>query len=202
MALDGAGAAFLVGATQSTNYPTTPNEFQTVCNANCVQSDAFVTKIRPDGSQLTYSTYLGGSALEHGYGLAVDMSGAAYIAGETWSQDFPTTAQAFQRSCGGGLGCWDAFVTILNPDGSGLMYASFLGGGDMDCNKNCVITADASGGAYVTGVTASLDFPTTPGAFQTVYGGDRDAFVSKLNPAAPALRLPERQYIPVTLNIP
>ncbi|HEY8874161.1 MAG TPA: SBBP repeat-containing protein, partial [Stellaceae bacterium] len=128
------------------------------------------------GSGLLYSTYLGGSGLDVGYGIAVDAAGDAYVTGFTNSTNFPTTAGAFQTTfAGGGV---DAFVTKLNVAGSGLLYSTYLGGSSIDLGYG--IAADAAGNAYVTGVTASTNFPTTAGSFQTTNNGTYDAFVTKL----------------------
>jgi len=125
---------------------------------------------------LFYSTYLGGGGDDVGNSIAVDESGDAYVTGQIDSTNFPTTPGAFQAtSMGGG----DAFVTKLNATGSGLVYSTYLGGSNFDAGRG--IAVDASGNAYVTGGTASTDFPTTPGAFQTTPSGGGDAFVTKLN---------------------
>ena len=142
---------------------------------------------------LAYSTYLGGSGNhqygtgDYGTGIAVDSSGDAYVTGSASSSDFPTTPAAFQAACRGGsyYSCADAFVSKLNAAGSALVYSTYLGGSDDDTGTG--IALDAAGSAYVTGNTVSSDFPTTPGAFQTTYGGNGDAFVSKLNAAGSAL---------------
>ncbi|HEY6293081.1 MAG TPA: choice-of-anchor D domain-containing protein [Terriglobia bacterium] len=131
---------------------------------------------------LTYSTYLGGSEADVGYGIAVDSSGNTYIAGQTCSTNFPTAGPEQAASAGQ---C-DAFVTKLNPTGSALVYSTYLGGSAGD--SAAAVALDSSGDAYVTGTTNSTNFPTTAGAFQTVYGGgDTDAFISELNPAGSAL---------------
>src|SRR5439155_8883792 len=127
---------------------------------------------------LVYSTYLGGNSDDRGFGIAVDSAGNAYVTGSTPSTDFPTTPGAFQTA---GTVNGIAFVTKLNPTGSGLVYSTYLGGSSGD--QAFGIAVDASGNAYVTGLTYSTDFPTTPGAFQTtIPGGHNDAFVTKLNP--------------------
>ena len=126
---------------------------------------------------LVYSTYLGGSGQEIGYGIAVDPSGNAYVTGETYSANFPTTPGAFDTSLGGFR---DAFVTKLNATGTSLVYSTYLGGSSDDGGTG--IAVDSAGNAYVTGKTVSLNFPTTAGAFDTTYnGGGFDAFVVKLN---------------------
>jgi hypothetical protein len=114
-----------------------------------------------------YSTYLGGSNSAGGGGIAVDALGNAYVTGSTDSSGFPTTPGAFQTTFGGGFS--DRFVTKLNSAGSGLLYSTYLGGSGNDAGGD--IAVDSSGNAYVAGVTGSSNFPTTPGAFQTTYGG-------------------------------
>src|SRR5436309_965995 len=131
---------------------------------------------------LAYSTYLGGSLFDEGFGIAVDTSGNTYVTGDTDSNNFPKTAGAFQPNLHGDF---DAFVTKLNPTGSALVYSTYLGGSSNDFGGG--IAVDASGNAYVAGATASFDFPTTAGAFQPNFGGSTDAFVAKLNPAGTAL---------------
>jgi hypothetical protein len=115
---------------------------------------------------LIYSTYLGGSRYEQGNGIAVDSAGSAYIAGYTQSADFPTTPGALETTLGNSAG--DAFVTKINPAGSALVYATYLGGPGGAAGS--AIAVDGAGNAYVTGST-STNFPTTPGAFQRTYGG-------------------------------
>jgi hypothetical protein len=174
--VDASGNAFVTGATNSTNFPITPGAFQTTLNGG---SDAFVTKLNPTGTALVYSTYIGGSQGEDGDSIAVDPSGNAYVTGLTTSVDFPTTGGAFQMTYGGGGS--DAFVTKLNPIGSGLVYSSFLGGVGSDAGRGIAVDAFPNPYAYVTGLTDSTNFPTTPGAFQTIYGGGPDdAFVTKV----------------------
>ena len=139
---------------------------------------------------LTYSTYLGGTAYDEGDGIAVDTAGNAYVTGFTGSTDFPT-ANPLQPSYGGDA--WDAFVAKLNPAGSALVYSTYLGGSNRDGGRG--IALDASGNAYVTGGTASTDFPTlnpiqgTCNNCSSSYLGLNypDAFVAKLNSAGSAL---------------
>ncbi len=179
IAVDYFGNAYVTGRTESADFPITPKAFQT--SRNGVQ-DAFVSKLSPDGSSLVYSTFLGGSYNDYGYGIAVDCSGNTYITGSTDSGDFPTTPGAFQTSLKGET---DAFVSKLSPDGRALVYSTFLGGSRED--KGYGIAVDSTGKAYVTGQTYSTDFPTTSGAFQTSLKGFQDAFVSKLSPDGRAL---------------
>jgi len=133
---------------------------------------------------LIYSTYLGGAGDDHGFGIALDVAGNAYLAGTTGSNPFPTTPGAFQTAYGGGT--YDAYVAKLNAAGSALIYCTYLGGTGDDVTIS--IAVDAAGCAYVTGSTDSNPFPTTPGAFQTAFGGGADdAFITKLNAAGNAL---------------
>jgi len=190
IAVDSFGNAYVVGTTTSCEFPTTPDAFQSSCPGG--STSAFVTKLNANGSMLVYSTYLGGGlqgpilpGREEGRGIAVDSAGNAYVTGETVSTNFPTTPGAFQVS--GGIG--DAFVTKLNPSGSGLIYSTYLGGGGIDIGF--AIAVDSSGNAYVTGSTQSTDFPTTSGVFQPACNSIPilcyDAFVTKLNPTGSAL---------------
>jgi Beta-propeller repeat len=181
IAVDASGNAYVTGKTFSANFPTTAGAFKTGLGGTA--SDAFVSKLNGTGSALIYSTYLGGSSYDEGSGIAVDASGNAYVTGWTASGNFPTTAGAFQTTFGEGYD--DAFVSKLNGTGSALIYSTYLGGSSYDEGHG--IAVDASGKAYVTGLTYSSDFPTTAGAFQSALGGFDDAFVSKLNPAGSAL---------------
>jgi len=174
IAVDTLGNAYVTGETGSIDFPTTVGAFQTAFGGN---SDAFVTKLNATGSALLYSTYLGGgSGYEQAFGIAVDTLGNAYVSGSTTSTNFPTTLGAFQTTFGGGL--IDAFATKLNATGSALLYSTYLGGSGID--EGLGIALDTLGNAYVTGLTFSTNFPTTPGAFQTAFGGVEDAFVVKL----------------------
>jgi hypothetical protein len=180
IAVDGSGNAYVTGETFSSNFPTTPNAFQTIGGG---LEDAFVAKLNASGTALVYSTYLGGSGKNSANRLAVDGGGNAYVTGFTTSTNFPTTANAFQTTFGGGLE--DAFVTKLNASGTALVYSTYLGGSGADLGAG--IAVDGGGNAYVTGLTNSTDFPTTAGAFQTSFGGTYDAFVTKLNASGTAL---------------
>ena len=179
IAVDGAGNAYVTGSAFSTDFPTTPGAFQSSFGG---VRDAFVTKLNPTGSTLVYSTYLGGTGDDGGVSIAVDTAGSAYVSGFAQA-GFPTTTAAFQPGFGGGP--YDAFVTKVDPMGSALVYSTYLGGsGDDEVFGGLAV--DASGNAYVTGFTTSANFPTTPGAFQTTFGGAGplgfgDAFVTKLN---------------------
>jgi hypothetical protein len=179
IAVDSSGNAYVTGGTSSSDFPTM-NPLQP---ANGGAPDAFVTEINTTGSALVYSTYLGGSSGDGGFGIAVDGSGNAYVTGGTSSTDFPTM-NPLQPANGGGLS--DAFVAKLNPMGSALVYSTYLGGSGWDWGNG--IAADSSGNAYVTGFTYSTDFPTM-NPLQAANGGrgDSDAFVAKLNATGSAL---------------
>jgi hypothetical protein len=184
IAVDSQGNAYVTGTTLSTDFPTTAGAFQTTSRGS---TEVFVTKLDPTGSALVYSTYLGGTGQDTGAGIAVDGSGSTYVTGTTASSDFPTTSGAAQPVFAGpgatvnGVS-GDAFVTKLDPTGSTLAYSTYLGGADRDVGSG--IAVDATGKAYVTGATESVAFPTTPGAFQPIFGGGVDAFVTKIDPTA------------------
>ncbi len=177
--VDGSGNAYITGDTTSTNFPTTAGAYRTTAYTG---NDAFVTKLNPNGTALVYSTYLGGSSVEGGTAIALDVAGDAYVTGYTESSDFPTTAGAFLTSHP--FGSPYAFVTKLDPNGAALLYSTFLGGNLGDGGYG--IAVDGAGNAYVGGITGG-NFPTTAGAFQTVFAGVNSAFVTKLNPSGSAL---------------
>ena len=191
IALDGAGSAYVTGLTgcpppppyrprSCSDFPTTPDAFDPTLNAFF---DAFLTKFDASGSDLVYSTYLGGGGIvDVGYGVAVDGAGNAHVTGRTGSNDFPTTAGAFDTSYNGN---GDVFVTKLDARGSALVYSTFVGGGGGDGGNG--IALDAAGNAYLAGNTSSSDFPTTQGAFDTTYNENGDVFVTKLDASGVAL---------------
>jgi len=182
IALDGSGNVYVTGVTWSDDFPTTPGALDRTVGG--FSMDAFVTKLNPGGTTLVYSTFLGGTSHEYGNAIAVDRSGAAYVAGHTESSDFPTTPGAFDTTYNGGNA--DAFVIKLDPTGSDLLYATYLGGVSYD--QANAIAVDGSGAAYVAGWTIlSTDFPTTPGAFDTSLGNWGDGFVTKLHPGGSTL---------------
>ncbi len=187
IAVDGAGNAYVTGYTDSSNFPTTEGAFDRTYNEGYYPDDAFVVKLNGDGSDLVYSTYLGGTADDVGKGIALDSSGNAYVTGVAQSNDFPTTEGAFDPTYNPSTqnGENDVFITKLNAAGSALVYSTYLGGG---CDESgSAIRVDSSGNAYVVGSTCSTDFPTTAGAFDRGLSGSGDAFVTKLNAAGSAL---------------
>jgi hypothetical protein len=180
IAVDASGSAYVAGDTSSADFPTTLGASQPASGGSY---DAFVTKLNRTGSALLYSTYLGGSTFDAARGIAVDAAGSAYVTGNTYSPDFPTTLGASQTALGGSY--YDAFVTKLNPTGSALLYSTYLGGSSTDYGFG--IAVDAFGSAYVTGLTYSANFPTTLGGFQPASRGSSDAFVTKLDVAGSVL---------------
>jgi len=157
IAVDGAGNAYVTGMTESANFPTTPGAVQPTPPGG--SSNAFVSKLNATGTAFVYSTYLGGSGDDSGYGIAVDGAGNAYVTGGTTSADFPTTPGAVQPTLQDSYG--DAFVSKFNATGTVLGYSTYLGGEHSDEGQG--IAVDGTGTAYVTGLTYSTDFPTTPG---------------------------------------
>ena len=155
--------------------------------------DAFVVKLKPDGSGLVYGTYLGGGQDDAGNAIAVDASGNVFVAGSTVSLNFPITPDATQKTYAGSGGehnngdyIGDGFVAVLNPTGSKEVFGTYLGGSMDDSIEGLAI--DSSDNIYVTGVTMSANFPVTSGAFQSKYGGAGsigriygDAFVAKFS---------------------
>ena len=177
IAVDSSGNAYVTGLTESTDFPTASAIQPTFNGGNM---DAFVTKLNADGSALIYSTYLGGSGDDVGFGVAVDAAGNAYIAGRTYSTDFPT-ANAFQPT---NHGAPDAFVTKINAAGSAFVYSTYLGGSSYD--EAYRIAIDGSGNAYITGDTYSSDFPLAS-AVQSAKSGLDAPFVTKLDAAGNGL---------------
>jgi len=176
IAVDSLGAAYVFGDTTSTDDFPSVNPLPAPGGGY----DPFVFKLAPDGTRLIYSTRLGGSSDEFSYGMTIDVSGAAYVTGETDSTDFPTM-NALQPQSGGGA---DAFVVKIAPEGGAMIYGTYLGGSGDELGSG--IAVDTAGAAHVTGPTSSADFPTM-NALQPASGGSADAFVSKLSPDGAAL---------------
>ena len=211
VAVDGAGNAYIVGGTNAiapSPYPT-KGSFQ---GTNAGGADAVVTKLNPAGDDIVYSTYLGGGAADRAYDIAVNAAGEAYVTGQTASPGTtPATAAPFptrnptQAANAGGAN--DVFVAKLNAAGNDLVYSTYLGGSGSD--RSFGIALDSTGAAHVAGTTApptgtaaspslTNNFPTTPGAFQTTFGGGAslgapshaapsDAFMAKLGPTGSAV---------------
>jgi len=178
IAVNSVGNAYVTGYTSSTDFPqVTPlRATGSGCSASGGNGgvDAFVTELNPTGSALVYSTYLGGSGTDAGYGIAVDNTGDAYVTGSTTSANFPTTTDADATTNSGGA---DAFVTKLDAAGNGLLYSTYLGGGSDDTGYGIAIKKTS---AYVTGQTYSSNFPTTAGAADGANSGSSSAFVARI----------------------
>jgi len=179
VALDAQNNFYVAGSTTSSKWPTSFPTASPLQPSLAALRDAFVAKFNPSGSALLYSTYLGGNADDVGYSIAVDSSGAAYVAGITQSANFPT-ANALKASYEGGT---DVFVSKLNTAGTALDYSTYLGAGFFeDCYS---IAVDQQGSAYVAGSTESATFPVTS-PYQVSKRNGADAFVVKLTPSGKA----------------
>lgn len=174
LTLDAAGFAYVSGFTQSPSFPATAGAFDTSYNGG--STDAFLAKIDPAGSALSYSTFLGGAADDYGNGLAVTASGDVYWAGYSGSSTFPVTPDALDATWNGSN---DAVLLKINAAGSALLYSTFIGSSLDDAAH--AIAIDAFGTAYLTGDTRSPGWPTTPGAFDTSPNGNYDGFVIKVS---------------------
>jgi hypothetical protein len=180
IAVDAEGDAVVTGFTGSPDFPTVKPLQPNLGSLFAI--NAFVAKLTPFGSALVYSTYLGGSHVDTALSIAVDAAGDAFVTGSTGSDNFPTSnaLQATFRA-----DTRNAFVAELTPDGSALVYSTYLGGKSDD--NGVGIAVDAAGDAFVTGYTGSLDFPTV-NALQTSHGGGQwDVFVAELTPGGSAL---------------
>jgi hypothetical protein len=198
IALDRGGNIYIAGNTTNAHFPTTPGAFQTTFKgpSDGHHGDAFVIKLNPAGNRILYSTFLGGTGRDIAGQIAVDANGNAYVVGSTSSADFPVTPGAFQAAFKGGedkpTGRGDMFVAKLSPDGSKLVYSTYVGGSGMDIYAGNIV-ADAAGRATFVGTTTSTDFQVTANAFQKSYRGGTDiraggdGFLAVLNASGTAL---------------
>lgn len=191
VSVDGSGNIYVIGTAQSNDFPL----------VNPLQSnktgflEAFVTKFDASGSNVVYSTYLGGTAPGHvdrGSAIAVDEAGNAYITGQTNDLNFPTTPGAYLPAPGGvGMcgNCTDGWAAKLDPTGSSLLYSTYLtGNGNGILSTPSGIAFDAAGDVYLTGAASPTGFPVTPGAYSTTsLPGGLHAFITKLNSDGSAL---------------
>ena len=178
MTMDSSNDVYIVGYTYANDFPTV-NAYQA---SQPGYLNGFITEISPDGSSLLYSTYLGGNNEDYPYGIALDGNGYLYVAGGTWSQNFPVVNAYQPTTAANQNGYWGeyGFVTKIAPDGTAPVYSTFYGGSS-NVVQSCYsgpcwpspyssivgVAADASGNAYVAGNTNTYDFPTTEGAYQT-----------------------------------
>ena len=178
--MDAAGDVYVTGFTDSTNFPVNESHFREA-QRSAEHSTSLPTVIWlmllsqnwiASGSNLIYSTYLGGAGADAAYGIALDSSNNAYVTGFTYSTNFPTTPTAFQKNLQ--VTNWayqayfnaNAFVTEIGAGGSNLLYSTYLGGTNYDWGKG--IAVDISNNVYVTGFTASTNFPTTNAMFNSL----------------------------------
>jgi hypothetical protein len=176
VAVDALGRAWLTGITNSADFPLR-NALQPVYGGD--YTDAFVARIAADGSSLELSSYLGGRGADVGDRIAASRAGEACVTGYTASPDFPT-ASAVQPALRGGF---DAFVAKVSPDGSKLVYSTFLGGSGSDyVDRDGSVAVDTDGSVYLAGYTDSTDFPTMR-PLQHANAGSFDVFVAQLDPA-------------------
>ena len=186
IAVDSTGRAYVVGTTQSSNFPRTSGAFDTILSG---PNDAFVVQLSASGAALGYSTFLGGSnGVESLPKVVIDGTGSAYVVGVTSSANFPVTVGAFDTTFNGpgGNDGGDLFVAKLNATGTGLMFSTFLGGSGVEDILRFGITLRGTN-PIVAGSTNSADFPTTSGTVDTTYNGGTDVFISLLNSTGTAL---------------
>jgi len=172
--VDSSGNVYVVGSTASANFPTTASAFQVAYGGN---TDAFVSKLDPSGSKLLFSSYLGGSDIDYGLALALDLSGNVFVTGYTQSANFPTVNPIQSGNSGNG----DAFVAEIDtnlPQNQQLVYSTYLGGSSADSGQG--IAVDSGDNAYVTGYTFSTNFPIY-NAYQTANAGSVDAFITVIS---------------------
>ncbi len=192
VAVDGSHNVYVVGETFSTNLGggvVSPLPGGNALNrtSNTTADDGYIVKVNASGTSFGLVSYLGGSDGDLATGVAVNSTGTIFVTGETISSDLPTTAGVVQTTCGTDGNCNanattafdDGFVASIKANLSGYNYLTYYGGSDVD--DAFAIAADASGNAYVTGTTASTDFPTTSGAFQSTQFGTQNAFLVQLN---------------------
>ena len=182
------GDIYVTGNTNSVDFPTV-NALQNTYGGGDFSGDAFIVKLSNDGSNILYSTYLGGQDNDFSSAIAVDNNRNIYITGYTGATlrfpmqpipglgDFPTTENALQQTLVSEFDR-DAFVSKISTDGNQLIYSTLLGGNDTEISQD--ITVDNNGSAYITGQTRSLNFPIA-NAVQNTIGGDGDVFITQLN---------------------
>lgn len=176
--LDASGRPVVSGQIISTDFPTTSGAY---ADSSAGDWDTFITKFNDTGSDLVWSTYIGGDLLDWGLALALDPFDNVVISGMTASADYPTTPGAYDTIPSAPVGDFDAFVTKLPAEGDSLIWSTYLGGDQDQDEDTAGMVLDAEGNVLVCGQTFSGDFPTTDGAYRTTHpDGDRDAFVTKL----------------------
>lgn len=195
VAVDADGNAYITGFTGSADFPVTAGAFDTTYNGSL---DSFAAKLDRTGSQVIWSSYVGGSSVDRatGKGIVIDSAGNSYLLGGTYSQDFPVTAGAFDTTFNGPplldpksedpegpMG--DSYLVKLDPTGSRAVFATYLGGRGFEKDNGIVV--DAFGEVYLSGRTSSTDFPMTPGAFDPTHNGGEDSFLLIMEPKGSSL---------------
>lgn len=183
VAIDPDGNIIVAGWTYSYDFPTTFESYQPDYVGDDSAPCAFVSRISQDGSTLLNSTFIGGTLYDKCVDVQVDMEGRVYCTGYTSSSDFPVSEDALQPSHSSHF---DAFLTVLGPDGKGLDYSTYLGGDGRDDGHGIALGQDGNK-VYMTGKTASSDFPVTDDALYPSLNGDQDIFVSIIDIATGAL---------------
>jgi hypothetical protein len=209
IAVDASGNAYVVGKTNSTDFPTNGTNAAFQSSLKGTTGNAFAAVLKAGGSSLLYSTYLGGSGTDEGFAVALNTANPPniYLTGPTSSTDFPTTTNAPQTANAGGN---DAFVSELNPNASGaasLVFSTYLGGMSDEDLVHAGIAVDANGNFFVTGDTKSLsNFPVIPGSFKTTAsstcasGPCADAFVVKYSPNTPQFSISAGTITPSSIS--
>ncbi|MDK9699012.1 MAG: T9SS type A sorting domain-containing protein, partial [bacterium] len=170
------GEIYLTGGTRSSNFPTTPNTYDSLFNG---VRDCFLVKLNSTGSQLEYSTFVGGTGDDMGHGIAVDVDGIVAVTGGVRGNDFPTTTGAFDTSYNASIS--DCFLLKMNCTTSQLLASTFLGGNGLDQGESIVINP-GNGSLVVVGETSSSNFPCSSNSIDTTFsGGTYDGFVSQFD---------------------
>ena len=177
MALDKSGNVYVSGYTYSDDFPTSIGAFDESINGYD-HEDIFVSKLNPTGTELIYSTFLGGIDIESLSGIKIDTIGNVCITGETWSTDYPITDGAYDENYSGGAFS-KIFITKLNENGTQLKFSTFIGGSNWQLVND--LEMDNAGNVFITGITGSTNFPITIGVYDESYNGNADIFVTKLN---------------------
>ncbi len=173
--IDSIRNAVITGRTRSSDFPITKNAYNKTLKGG-TYGDCYVLKLNQSGSNLIFSTFIGGDDSDQAYDIELDSIGNILIVGDTESSNFPVTLDANQSSL---KGLRDAFICKLSWNGSKLLYSSYLGGTSYEYGN--AISLDFAGNAYITGDTESIDFPFTPGCFNKTYAGNDDVFVAKFS---------------------
>jgi Beta-propeller repeat len=192
IAVDAAGDAYIVGYSASQDYPVTGNAYQIArMDIGTYTYDVVIMKFDPSGT-LLYSTFLGGSQTDEGGAVVIDAAGDAWLGGSTYSSDFPVTQGAYQGTYGGGK---DAFLAEISPDGSGLLYSTYLGGAGDEYIGSMILNSDGS--MWMSGGASAAGLPASSGAFQTKPNGADNYFVGKVtfSQTTGAMQIPYLTFI-------